>query len=146
MSCQALGPFLSEAELEAFRKRLGKRGLSATPQTRYLREQVGYTVVLPSRDYEDALQIKRKLEKNNITANFTDKDNVLTLGAFREKSLAEKELARAEAIGLDPRLEPGYARRSTYWLVFEEEGTGAQDLAALTRKSSDLRVEKLTCP
>jgi hypothetical protein len=146
LTCQALGPFLAESGLKAFEKRLDRLGLSAKPQIRYQREQVGYSVLLPPMDYEAALQIKRKLEKENITATFIGDNNVLSLGAFSDKTQAEKVLARAQTLGLDPRIEPGYAKRSTYWLVIERRDNQVENLTGLTRKYSSLRVESIACP
>ena len=120
--------------------------MTARSQIRYQREQVGYTVLLPSMDYEEALQIKHRLEKENIEANFVGRDNVLSLGAFRDKSLAEKTLARAQELGLEPRIEPGYAKRSSYWLVFQGQDAKDEDLAGLTRNRSGLRLEDMACP
>ena len=145
LSCQALGPFLAASELSAFEKRIDRLGLTASPRTRYHRERVGYTVLLPFTKYEDALQTKRRLEKENITANFVGLGNTLSLGAFREKPLAEKTLERAHALGLEPHLEPGYAKRSTYWLVFQEHDNPGKGLKNLTRMNPDLRVETTAC-
>ena len=146
LSCQALGPFLAESELTKFEKRLDRLGLTARSQTRYQREQVGYTVLLTSAGYEEALQNKRRLEKENITASFIGVNNTLSLGAFRDKSRAETILARAQALGLQPRIEPGYAKRSTYWLVIQGHEDQDESLAGLTRKYSSLRVESMACP
>jgi len=146
LPCQALGPFLTESELTPFEKYLDRLGLTAKPQIRYQREQVGYTVLMPSVEYAEALQVKRRLEKENIAANMIGVDNVLSLGVFRDKLRAEKTLARAQALGFDPHLEPGYARRSTYWLVFQRADKQGEGLAGLTRKNSGLRVEAMTCP
>ena len=146
LSCQAIGPFLAKSEMKAIEKRLNKNGFIAREQTRYVQERVGYAVVLPAMKYAEALQIKQKLEKEDITANFIGRDNVLSLGAFRDKSLAEKKLARADAIGLDPRLEPSYANRGSYWLVFQGRDNRDKSLAGLIRKNSDLRVENFACP
>ena len=146
LSCQALGPFLAQSELTKFEKRLDRLGLSAKAQTRYQREQVGYTVLLTSAGYEEALQNKRRLEKENITASFIGVNNTLSLGAFRDKSRAETILARAQALGLQPRIEPGYANRSTYWLVIQGHEDQDENLAGLTRKYSDLRLESMACP
>lgn len=146
LSCQALGPFLAVSELGAYEKRLDRLGLTARPQTRYVQEQVGYTVRLPSLQYEEALQIKRQLEKENIEANFAGLDNTLSLGAFRDSSQARKTLERAHALGLDPRLEPDYAKRSTYWLVFPKRDRQNKGLNRLTRKNPHLLVEDMACP
>ncbi len=54
LRCQALGPFLAESELQPFEKDLDRLGLTARPQIRYQQEQVGYTVLLPSVEYEEA--------------------------------------------------------------------------------------------
>jgi hypothetical protein len=145
LRCQALGPFLAESELKPIEKHLDRLGLTAEPQTRYQREKVGYTVLMPSVEYEEALQLQRRLEKENITS-FIGVDNVLSLGVFRDKSHAEKTLARAQALELDPHIEPSYARRSTYWLVFQKADKQGAGLAALTRKYSGLRVEAMDCP
>jgi hypothetical protein len=146
LSCQALGPFLAESELTKFKKRLDRLGLTARSQTRYQREQVGYTVLLTSAGYEEALQNKHRLEKEDITASFIGVNNTLSLGAFRDKSRAETILARAQALGLHPRIEPGYAKRSTYWLVIQGHEDQHESLAGLTRKYSDLRLENMACP
>ena len=146
LSCQALGPFLAKSELTKLEKRLDRLGLTARSQTRYQREQVGYTVQLTSAGYEEALQKKRRLEKGDITAFFIGMNNTLSLGAFRDKSRAETILARAQALGLDPRIEPGYAKRSTYWLVIQGHENHDANLAGLTRKYSDLRLESMACP
>lgn len=146
LSCQALGPFLAQSELTKFEKRLDRLGLTARSQTRYQREQVGYTVLLTSAGYEEALQNKRRLEKENITASFIGVNNTLSLGAFRDKSRAETILARAQALGFDPRIEPGYAKRSTYWLVIQGHEDQDESLAGLTGKYSDLRLESMACP
>jgi len=146
LHCQALGPFLTELELKPFEKNLDRLGVTAKPQIRYQREQVGYTVLMPPVEYEEALQVKRRLEKENIATSIIGVDNVLSLGVFRDKQLAEKTLARAQSLGLDPHLEPGYARRSTYWLVFQRADKQDDGLAGLTRKSSGLRVEAMACP
>jgi hypothetical protein len=146
LHCQALGPFLTESELKPFEKQLDRLGLTAKPQIRYQREQVGYTVLIPSEGYEDAIQVKRRLEKENIAASIIGVDNVLSLGVFRGKLLAEKTLARAQALGLDPHLEPGYAQRSIYWLVFQMADKQDARPAGLTRKNPGLRVEAIACP
>jgi hypothetical protein len=146
LHCQALGPFLAESELKPFEKHLDSLGLTARPEVRYQREQVGYTVLLPPVDYETALQVKRRLEKENIAASITGVDNVLSLGVFRDRLRAEKTLARARALGLDPHLEPGYARRSSYWLVFPGADKQDEGLAETTRKNPGLRVEAMACP
>ena len=146
LHCQALGPFLAESELKPFEKHLDRLGLTAKPQIRYQREQVGYTVLMPSVEYEEALQVKRRLEKENIVANIIGVDNVLSLGVFRDKSHAENTLARAQALEFDPHIEPSYARRSTYWLVFQRSDKQDAGLAGLTRNNSGLRVEAMACP
>jgi len=145
LPCQALGPFLAESELKKFEKRLDCLGLTARSQTRYQREQVGYTVLLSPIGYEEALQIKRRLEKENITTSFIGVNNVLSLGVFRDKSRAEKTLARAQALGLDPRIEPGYAKRSMYWLIIERRDDQDEDLTGLTRKYPGLQIEDIAC-
>jgi hypothetical protein len=95
LSCQRLGPFFADAELKKFERRLDRLGLTAIPQTRSQREQVGYAVLLTSAGYEKALENKRRLEKENITTSFIGVNYVLSLGAFRDKSRAEKILERA---------------------------------------------------
>ena len=94
LHCQALGPFLTESELKPFETHLVAFGLIAMPQIRYQREQVGYTILMPSVEYEEALQVKRRLEKENIAASIIGDGNVLSLGVFRDKLRAEKTLAR----------------------------------------------------
>jgi len=146
LSCQALGPVLAESELKSLKRRLGRLGLDAKPQTRHIREQVGYAVLLPAREYDEALKVKQRLENNNFTANIVGADNEISLGAFRDKSQAEKTFTRADDLGLSPRLEPSYAKRSTYWLVFPEPDNKDAKLAALKKKFPDFQLETLACP
>jgi len=146
LSCQALGPFMAKSEMIIFEKHLDRLGLKASPQTRYQREQVGYTVLLSSAGYEEALQSKRRLEEENITASFIGVNNELSLGAFSDRSRAEKILARAQALGLEPRIEPGYARRGSYWLVIHGNKHRDVNLAGLTSKYPELRVDNMACP
>jgi len=49
-------------------------------------------------------------------------------------------------MGLDPRLEASYAKRSSYWLILPEPGKKDAKLAALIKKYPELRVENLSCP
>ena len=144
--CQALGPFLTKSALKPFEKHIDRLGLTAKRQIRYQREQVGYTVLMSSAEYEEALQVKRSLEKENIAASIIGADNVLSLGVFRDKIRAEQTLARAQTLGFDPHLERSYARRSTHWFVFQGADKQDEGLAELTSKKSDLRVEAMACP
>jgi len=146
LSCNMLGPFLAESALKSVEKRLDSSGLSTRPQTRYVREEVGYTVRLPAMKYKEALQTKRKLDRENITANIIGMDNVISLGVFRDKSRAEKILTRARALGLAPRLEPSYAKRTTWWLMLQEKDSGNTDVQWIIRKNPDLRLETFACP
>ncbi len=143
--CQALGPFATESELKVIENRLNKLGLATKPRTRYSQERIGYTVLLPAMEYEEALQIKRRLDQENITPNFIDKHNVISLGSFREKSQAEKRFMSALALGLDPHLEPSYAKRSTYWLEFQEQNNKKAGLEGYMSKHPDLRLEEIAC-
>ena len=143
--CQALGPFATEPELRVIETRLNKLGLATKPSTRYIQERVGYTVLLPAMEYEKALQIKRRLDQENITPNFIDKHNVISLGSFKEKSQAEKKFTSARALGLYPRFEPSYAKRSTYWLEFQEQNNKYAGLAGFMSKHHDLRLEEIAC-
>ena len=145
-SCPALGPIPAESQLKFLQQRFARLGLDAKPQTRFVREQVGYTVLLPPRDYDEALRVKQRLEKDDFRVNIIGADNEISLGAFRGKSEAEQTFVRASRMGLAPRLEPSYAKRSSYWLVFPERDKNDAKLTALTKKYPELRVEKLACP
>ena len=146
LTCQALGPFLAESELKEFEKRLDRLGLTA----RHRPAISGNRSVTPScyrlwimrRRYRSSAGWKRRTSRPVLSAM----DNMLSLGAFRDKSRAETILARAQALGLDPRIEPGYAKRSTYWLVIQGHENQDESLAGLTRKYSGLRVESMACP
>lgn len=144
--CHALGPILAQSQLKSLEQRLGKLGLNAEPQTRYVKEQAGYAVLLPPREYEEAVRAKQQLENDGFTANIVNRNNEISLGAFRDKSQAERTLARAERMGLAPRLAPSYANRSTYWLLFQHADKNDAKVAALKRKYPELRVELQACP
>jgi hypothetical protein len=88
--CRAFGPFATESEREVIENRLNKIGLATKPRTRYIQERIGYTVLLPAMKYEEALQIKRRLDQENITPNFIDKHNVISLGLQGEITSREK--------------------------------------------------------
>jgi hypothetical protein len=145
-SCTMLGPFLAESVMKAIEKRLGSLGLMTRAQTRYVKEEVGYTVLLPAMEYNEASQVKRKLDRENITAYIIGTDNVISLGVFREKTNAENILASARALGLAPHLEPSYAKRTTWWLVLQEEDSRNAGVDGVIRKNPELRLEKMACP
>jgi hypothetical protein len=145
-SCKVLGPFLAESKLEEVRKRLNTLGLVTRPQTRYVPEQVGYTVLLAEMAYDEALRIKRKLEEQNITAYILGTNNIISLGVFKEKSHAEKVLTSARAIGLDPHLEPSYAKRTTRWLVLQDKSPRNAGVAEIIKQDAKLRLEQIACP
>ena len=102
--------------------------------------------VLTPKEYDEAVRIKQQLKKDNFTANIVSRRNEISLGAFRDKSQAERTFTRADGMGLSPRIEPSYANRSTYWLVFGRGDNDDAELAALKKKYPDLHVEIQACP
>ena len=116
LGCQVLGPFLSVDDLQPLKERLGASGLSPRQQTREEESPAGYWVYLPAMEREVALEIRQTLDDASDSEYYIGKDNLLSLGTFREMSRAETRLESARKLGLEPTLEPRFKTRTTHWL------------------------------
>lgn len=132
LGCYSIGPFIAESELEAVSRRLEELEIQASRRSETRQVQIGYWIYLPAMPREEALSYKAKLEKHRDKEYFIGKDNVLSLGAFKEKSRAHRRLRQLRKIGIEALLEPRYRTRDVLWLELIEgiSETGHDRLAA----------------
>ena len=145
LACQSLGPFLSTAYLQTARARLEEAGYPSEQRTDKMDVEIGYWVYLPPMEIDEALEIARLLDSKQDREYYIGKDNLISLGAFKEKSRAEVRLKSARKYGLDPLLEPRYQKRTVHWLDIDGSKIAAGELPAIMREFPDVRLKARAC-
>ena len=144
LNCYSLGPFMAENELGETTARLDAMGLEATRRSEEREIQIGYWIYLPAMPRVEALEYKAKLDKHKDKEDFIGKDNVLSLGAFREKSRADRRMRQVRKIGIKPVMEPRYKTRDVFWLDLVE-GLTATDHENLVSEMSGVDIQPQDC-
>ena len=116
LTCYSIGPFMSDREAEAAADILGKLELEAGRRSEEREVKIGYWVHLPEMSREKNLEYKAKLDKNRDKEYFIGRDNVMSLGAFKDKSRADRRMRQLRKIGIEAILEPRYRMREVTWL------------------------------
>ena len=116
LTCFIFGPFMSVREAYAAADILGKLELEAGRRSEEREVKIGYWVHLPEMSREKNLEYKAKLDKNRDKEYFIGRDNVMSLGAFKDKSRADRRMRQLRKIGIEAILEPRYRMREVTWL------------------------------
>lgn len=144
LTCYALGPFLDKSEMQQTAARLNTFGLETTPRSGEVKRKIGYWIYIPTTTRDEARKVTRLLDEKKDKEYFIGKDNVLSLGAFKERWRADKRLKRVRQHGLEPILEPRYKERPAYWLDLQAEIPEAER-KRLVLEMPDMPVEQLAC-
>lgn len=144
LSCLTVGPFLSEVELKAAADRIDTLELASSQRVVEEARQIGYWIFLPAMPREEALGYKAILDRNKDKEYFIGKENVLSLGAFKQKSRASRRLKELQKIGIDAVLEPRYKTHDVFWLDLAGD-ISASDRDRLATVMSGVGVEVRTC-
>jgi predicted DNA-binding ribbon-helix-helix protein len=143
--CQALGPFLATEQLEEVAERLGKLGLETSRRSTETRLENGWWVYLPAMPRAEAMKIAQLLDDKNDREYYIGRDNLISLGAFRVLTRAERRMQSARKHGLDPVLEARYKTQNTHWLDLRMTGALREELAWIAEDYPDLQLEQQAC-
>jgi hypothetical protein len=93
----------------------------------------------------EAKRLAKILDDRNDKEYFIGKDNVLSLGAFKEISRAKLRLKRVRKLGIEPRLETRYRTTAEYWLDFRAEPAAGEQLSGLAAENPDVWLQDRSC-
>ncbi len=144
LTCYSVGPFMTETELNAAAARADKLDLESSQHREAAEVQVGYWIYLPAMLREEALDYKARLDKHKDKEYFIGKDNVISLGAFKEKSRANKRMKDLRKIGIKAVLEPRYKTRDVFWLDLADDVSEA-DRNRLSSGVSGASIKQQAC-
>jgi len=145
LACQSLGPFLTAAKLQAAQDRLEAAGYPGKQRTSEMDVQIGYWVYLPAMETGEAQAVAQLLDSQDDKEYLIGKDNVISLGAFKERSRAEIRLKSAREHGLDPLLEPRYRKRTVHWLDIDGPPVAGGELPLIIREFPDIQLQARAC-
>ena len=143
ISCQMLGPFFSVVEIQSVEERLNQAGYRTEQYDFEENEVIGYWIYLPAMERDKAKEIGTMLDSKKDREYFIGKDNLISLGTFKELSRAEVRLAAVRKYGLDPTLEPRF--RLAHWLNIEDPGGKDVDLALIEKEFPDVHMQQRVC-
>ena len=143
--CQSLGPFLALDTMQAVEKKLVAMELQPQQRESARQQPIGYWVYLPEMERAEAKRLAQKLDDHNDKEYFIGKDNVLSLGAFKDMSRARIRLKRVSKMGIEPRLETRYRTAAEYWLDFRAEPAAGKRLTALLVRNPDVWLQDGAC-
>ena len=144
--CHVLGPFRDDKEMKTVEKRLNQLGYEPKERTGETRVETGYRIYLPAMEREEALRIKRMLDKKNDRDYLIVKRNAVSLGAYDSRARADLRLQMLRKYGLDPVVEPRYTSRTGHWLDLDLPDDGRAVLEKIQDEYPSAQVQEAACP
>ncbi len=128
ISCFKLGPYSVKLNAENSLSRTKGYGAVGNLYAEEKRERFRYWVLVPMRNKQAALKRIKKFKEKGIDDVYLiregkKKDNI-SLGIFRERSIAKKRIQQLQELGFNPVVEKHYKVRSEYWLTIKETVRG----------------------
>lgn len=146
--CQAVGPFINQANLDVLVGELKVLGVVASQRTVQMQQPSGFWVYLPAMPSAEAQRTVDELAKKGVEDYFLGRQNSISLGIFSDKRTAETRMQEITALGYDARLEPRYLTREVYWLDLEEQDDkliSEDRWQALLGPREDIRRQPVEC-
>lgn len=146
--CQTIGPFITQANIDALVSELKDLDIVAAQRTVQLQEPSGFWVYLPAMPNDEARRIVDELADKGVKDYFLGRQNFISLGIFSDLRTAEARMQEITALGYDARLEPRYQTREVYWLDLEEQGDrliSDNRWQALLGQRADIRRQTVAC-
>jgi len=143
--CQTLGPFLARQAMQEMEEKLVAMELEPQQRETARQRPIGYWVHLPEMAREEARRQAQILDDHNDKEYFIGKDNVLSLGAFKDMKRAQKRLKHVRKLGLDAQLETRYRTVEEYWLDFQPESGAGEQLTGLVEGDPDVWLQDRAC-
>lgn len=119
--CLAVGPLLTQADLRRAVGQLSPQVNRIQFRETIARVERGYWVHLPAPgNREQALQLARDLSQRGLRDYYVvtagERENMISLGLFRELKNAETRQQEVITAGFDARLEPRTDDQPQYWI------------------------------
>jgi len=145
--CFTLGPFRSQDGAARAREALQDLRLKPTGRVRNEREQYGFQVYLPPLESRAAaIEAARELADKGITEYYIMNErnlrNAISLGLFRSKAHASRQVERLKEIDVFVEILPRYRDRKLYWLDYSD-AQQALSTAAIRQFFPDDPVQRL---
>ena len=146
--CHSVGPFSDRQSLDAAKERLSALGLGPTIRTSQVEQPSGYWVYLPAMPRAEARLVVEELKAKGVQDYFLGRQNVISLGIFSAKRMAEERVREIARLGYEAILEPRYLTREVFWIDLQESGPERIDDArwrALLGSQEDIRRQAVAC-
>ena len=146
--CHSVGPFPDRQRLNAAMERLSGFDLELTIRTAQVEQPSGYWVYLAAMPRAEARATVRELEAKGVQDYFLGRENVISLGIFSAKRMAEERARAIARLGYEPLLEPRFVTREVFWIDLQESGPERLDDAqwqALLGVQEDVRRQPVAC-
>jgi len=119
--CLSIGPLLTQADLRRAVGQLSPRVNRIQFRETVARVDRGYWVHLPAPgNREEALQLARQLSQRGLRDYYVvtagERQNMISLGLFRELRNAETRQREVQAAGFDARMEARSDDQPQYWI------------------------------
>lgn len=127
--CYSLGPFNDKANADKMVAVFAKQNVNATLRKIRQTQVTGYWIYLPPYpSTAAATAVTRQLGAKGlhdyyVVASAPDA-NAISLGLFRERSGAERRLARVRKMGFQPKLQVRTSDKELFWLDYRDPGNG----------------------
>lgn len=145
LSCYTVGPFLAEGELEKAAARLDALELESSQRSTEVQHQIGWWIYIPAMPRKEVLGFKATLDKHKDKEYYIGRENVLSLGAFKNKTRADRRMKQLRKIGINEAvLEPRFKTRNEYWLDLLD-GISTADHDRLSSELSGINIEEQAC-
>ena len=123
--CFTVGPFETDQMLDKAVNLLVEQGISPTQRTIEEQEVSSYRVFIPSTDRSDMLNTSIKALRGKGFIDFyvmtePGMENAISLGLFRERINAAKQVKRLKAAGLNAELKTRYRDKQYHWLDYKD--------------------------
>lgn len=124
VKCYRLGPFRQREQASEAMLRARGKGAVVSLHTEDKKERFRYWVLDPTGSFNAAKRKIKKYREKGIEDVFLiregkKKDNI-SLGIFRARATAQKQLAKLKELGFSPVVEKHYKIRTVYWLNIGE--------------------------
>lgn len=146
--CHSIGPFPDRQHLNAAMERLSEFDLELTIRASQIEQPSGYIVYLAAMPRAEARAIVRELEAKGVQDYFLGRENVISLGIFSAKRMAEERARAITRLGYEPLLGTRFVTREVFWIDLQESGPQRVDDAqwqALLGSQEDVRREPVAC-
>jgi hypothetical protein len=128
--CYSLGPFDAKPPAEAMVATFAKQNVDAKVREIQQTQVTGYWIYLPPYpSTAAATAANRKLGAKGLHDYYVvaspPNANAVSLGLFRERSGAERRMARVRKMGFQPKMQVRTSDKQFYWLDYRDPGNGA---------------------